>query len=569
MSAADLRRRSRRPSDPARVLFSSVALLGVVVAAVMVTGVVSIGQLNESSRRNFVRDALPATSHAHDLMLSLVNEETGVRGYIVTGNPQNLRPYHEGRRNAPKDLAALAGFAQRDPPLQPLLGRARGEIREIERYFAAEIALAQEGYLGQLRAQVEVDRGQVLFDRFRATAAAIDRETAAFVKRAEHRQNTTYRLFTVILIVVGSAGLLLSGLLLLLGPRRVRRLYADLERGARASLALNRIREGVVLTDDEGSVLYANRAARSAWESPGDDPTAGAASLEDVLRAAEQSLTEPGAEVTIPVATDSGERWISIAAVRSEGGTVYRLRDETEEHELERVRSDFVATASHELRTPIAAVYGAAETLRRTDIELDDATRDQLLAVISSESASLAAIVEQILFAGALDRGSVDLVEDTVVVAKLAESVAASAASKAPANVSISIDAEDPDLALVSDEPRLRQVLANLVENAVKYSPDGGAVEVRLSEGDGCVVVEVEDAGIGIASSDRDRIFEKFYRVDAAMSGGVGGTGLGLYIVRELVTRLGGTVSVASEVGRGSTFRVVLPLRAGQPLLPH
>src|SRR5439155_8504001 len=266
-----------------------------------------------------------------------------------------------------------------------------------------------------------------------------------------------------------------------------------------------------------------------------------------VLRAAEQSLTEPGAEVTIPVATDSGERWISIAAVRSEGGTVYRLRDETEEHELERVRSDFVATASHELRTPIAAVYGAAETLRRTDIELDDATRDQLLAVISSESASLAAIVEQILFAGALDRGSVDLVEDTVVVAKLAESVAASAASKAPANVSISIDAEDPDLSLVSDEPRLRQVLANLVENAVKYSPDGGAVEVRLSEGDGCVVVEVEDAGIGIASSDRDRIFEKFYRVDAAMSGGVGGTGLGLYIVRELVTRLGGTVSVASE----------------------
>jgi signal transduction histidine kinase len=543
--------------DPAGILFASLAVLSFVLIAVLVTSIVSVGRINASSKRTFVQQALPITAHVRGLLLALANEETSVRGYIVTGDPRNLEPYRLGRRQASQELAALQHFEDTRPELRPLLEQARQQIAAIDLYFQDEIRLVRLGYPGQLQAQLKVDHGRVLFNGFGRTAAAIDARTSAFVREAERNQDATYRLAVIALGALGILGLVLSVGTLALGPSRVRRLYSQVERGARASLALDHVGDAVALVAADDRILYENESARAMFG--GDGPFPSLATLHPRLEAATAAA---GHELTIPVeAADRAERWLSIAAVPFGDGVVYRLRDVTEEHKLEQLRADFVATASHELRTPVAAVYGAAETLRQRRNQLDPPTQGRLLDVITSESKTLAEIVDQILLTNELDAHVVTIARRPVDPVELAGGVVEAAASRAPQNVSISLEADPEELGpVVTDETRLRQILVNLVENAVKYSPGGGDVKVGVRRAQNRISFEVRDQGMGITPEDRERIFEKFYRADPSMSRGVGGTGLGLYIVHELVSRLGGSIEVSSTPGRGSSFRVDFPV---------
>jgi signal transduction histidine kinase len=545
--------------DPAGIFFASLAVLSFVLIAVLVTAIVSVGRINASSKRTFVQQALPISGHVRGLLVAVANEETSVRGYSISGDPRNLEPYQRGRQQATQELAALQRFEETHPELRPLLERASRQIAAIDGYFQDEIALVRAGYPGQLQAQLKVDQGRVLFNGFGRTAAAIDARTAAFVRAAEHSQDTTYRVAVIALGALGLFGLVLSVGMLTLGPSRVRRLYSAVERGARASLALDHVGDAVTLVAADDRVLYDNEAARAMFGA--DRPFPPLAALRERL---EEAAETPGHELTVPVeASDGAERWLSIAAVPFDDGVVYRLRDVTEEHKLEQLRSDFVATASHELRTPVAAVYGAAETLRSRGEQLDQTTQGRLLDVITSESTTLAEIVDQILLTNELDAHVVTIARRPVDPVELAGGVVEAAASRAPNNVSISLEADTVDVGpVVTDETRLRQILVNLVENAVKYSPGGGTVKVGVHRAPDRISFEVRDQGMGITPEDRERIFEKFYRADPSMSRGVGGTGLGLYIVHELVSRLGGRIEVSSSPGRGSSFRVDFPVEA-------
>jgi two-component system, OmpR family, phosphate regulon sensor histidine kinase PhoR len=235
----------------------------------------------------------------------------------------------------------------------------------------------------------------------------------------------------------------------------------------------------------------------------------------------------------------------------------------TEERALERARSDFVATASHELRTPLAAVYGAVRTLRRTDVDLSAEQRETFLQMIESEAERLTAIVSQILLAGQLEEGRVDLAARACDLRALAASVLESARLRAPARLELRLAADDGPAFALADEDKLRQVLVNLVDNAVKYSPDGGEVTVEVGRTGHRVRVAVRDGGLGIPASEHERIFEKFYRLDPALTRGVGGSGLGLYISRELTARMGGSLTVESAPAQGATFVLELPASPG------
>jgi two-component system phosphate regulon sensor histidine kinase PhoR len=227
------------------------------------------------------------------------------------------------------------------------------------------------------------------------------------------------------------------------------------------------------------------------------------------------------------------------------------------------MRSDFVATVSHELRTPLAAIYGAAVTLRRGDLELSEEMRDRLLDIVADESDRLAQIVNDVLLASHLDSGQLQLNMQTVDAAKLTSNVVEAARAHLPEGITLSVDAPKR-LRVTADEQQLRQVLVNLVENAVKYSPDGGPVAVRLTQEERAIRWTVSDEGLGIPAADRRRVFEKFFRLDPNMTRGIGGTGLGLYICRELIHRLDGRIWVESNNGRGSRFVVELP-RSTEP----
>ncbi len=344
------------------------------------------------------------------------------------------------------------------------------------------------------------------------------------------------------------------------------RLFREAERGANAAQALAYIADGVVLLDRAGLVLHWNPAAAAITGVAVEDALG--RPIGEVLPSWEAltshvPLVAPGGaarRVTVPLGLTGRERWVAVSGVDFGQGTVYALRDMTEEYALEKTRSDFVATASHELRTPLAAVYGAVRTLRRGDVQLSDDDRGQFLEMIESEATRLATIVDQILLAGQLDAGVVEVEAEECDPAEIAAGVVESAATHAPEDISLAVDANGAPR-IVGDESKLRQVLANLVDNAVKYSPDGGRVEIRLSRDNGRCLIAVADEGLGIPADEQDRIFEKFYRLDPQQTHGVGGSGLGLYICRELVERMSGTLTVVSEPGRGSTFMVELPLR--------
>jgi signal transduction histidine kinase len=180
--------------------------------------------------------------------------------------------------------------------------------------------------------------------------------------------------------------------------------------------------------------------------------------------------------------------------------------------------------------------------------------------MIDHEAERLSGIVSQILLAGQLDAGRIDLAIDRFDPVELTKSVVDSAELHLPSGIELRVDAPE-DLPLVSGDPnQLRQVISNLVDNAIKYSPQGGDVELRLGRNGEFARIEVKDSGLGIPTDEHNRIFEKFYRLDPALTRGVNGTGLGLYISKELVERMNGRISVRSEPGRGSTFVVEVPL---------
>jgi two-component system phosphate regulon sensor histidine kinase PhoR len=345
------------------------------------------------------------------------------------------------------------------------------------------------------------------------------------------------------------------------------RLYREVERRAEAALALAYVGDGVVLLDRDGRVRFWNSAAAAITgvreaDAVGRHPAEVLPSWEELTRLAELAdadAPQRARPVTLPLETAAGERWVAVTGVEFDEGVVYALRDVTDEQVFERTRSDFVATASHELRTPLAAVYGAARTLRRTDIDIPAEQQERFLDIIVSETERLTAIVSQILLAGQLEDGRVDVTPSATDLESLVESVLTSIRVRAPEHIELSLDRNGVPAVALADEDKLRQVLVNLLDNAIKYSPDGGKVAVELAGGAGRVRLSVRDQGLGIPPGEHERIFEKFYRLDPALTRGVGGSGLGLFISRELVSRMGGSLTVRSRSGDGATFVVDLP----------
>jgi signal transduction histidine kinase len=237
---------------------------------------------------------------------------------------------------------------------------------------------------------------------------------------------------------------------------------------------------------------------------------------------------------------------------RSVQNSLDRLR------ELDRLKDEFVAVASHELRTPLAAVYGAAITLRQQD--LDTKGRDAMLDLIFHQSDRLARIVNDVLWASQLESGRLGTTIEKCDGVELADEVLVEARARLPDGASLELVASGPVPAVEADAEKLRRVLVNLVDNAVKYSPEGGRIRVEIEPAHGHVRFAVQDEGLGIPDSEQERIFDKFHRLDPNLQRGVSGTGLGLYICRELVLQMNGRIWVESKLGAGSTFSFELPV---------
>ena len=365
-------------------------------------------------------------------------------------------------------------------------------------------------------------------------------------------------LFDSVVVVLVLASLL--GLVAMAVARQTQAEQAVQER-VRSQRLLEELPSAVLLIASS-ALIYANRAARELFAMPEDAEQVDFADTGfEALVGAVEEAGEVGRPIDLEL--ERGDRTYTARASKLDPDQVVLvIRDITRIRRLDAVRRDFVVNASHELKTPVAGIQALAESLALA-LRHDPSRATRMVYRIEHEAGRLARLVRDLLDLARLEEPETVQQRRRVNVADV---VRAQVERMVPiaAERDITIDADLPSLAVVVALPEdIRSIVTNLLENAVRYNRDGGTVTVALRRAGDHVTLEVTDTGDGIPEQDRDRVFERFYRVDKARSRAAGGTGLGLSLVRHATERHGGTVSLHSEVGVGSTFRVELPVAAG------
>jgi two-component system phosphate regulon sensor histidine kinase PhoR len=337
----------------------------------------------------------------------------------------------------------------------------------------------------------------------------------------------------------------------------------------RSSAILSSMIEGVAVISGDERILFSNGAFSRILGL--DDlreiegrPLLEVARQSDLLAAIKMALSGQEQVTSEIVVGTVRPRSFAVTAApvqaSSHKGAVLVLHEITDLRRLERVRQDFVANVSHEFRTPLTAIQGFAETLLSGALD-EPSNRRRFVEIIREHASRLARLTEDLLKLSRIEAGQLKLEFRPVSVTQLIESCVETAHLKAvPRQLELNVHVPEGLPPVRGDANSLQEVLQNLLDNALQYTPAGGKIDVFAASSDGRVVVTVSDTGIGIPQVEQERIFERFYRVDAARSREAGGTGLGLSIARHIMEAHGGRLWVESAVGEGSRFHFSIPV---------
>ena len=337
----------------------------------------------------------------------------------------------------------------------------------------------------------------------------------------------------------------------------------------KVSLILDCMDEGLILLDEDGKVLAINRAARTLFGFPEGEQEDGALLLTRSRRLREaihdcqekhssimldvDALTEDARSLRLFVSPVSGRQYEGQPV-----GTSILVSDVTELKKAEGIRSEFTANVSHELKTPLTSIKGFTDMLS-SGMVTSPADQKRFITMIGVEVDRLIDLINDILKLSELESVAIDQTEERSAVLDAAHDTASLLEPSAKAaGVTLAVEGESVTVGVPMS--RLKELLFNLMGNGIKYSENGGTVTTRVRVEDGKAVISVEDHGIGIPEEDQSRVFERFYRVEKGRARKNGGTGLGLAIVKHITQLYGGTVGLESQVGKGSTFTVILPI---------
>jgi len=336
------------------------------------------------------------------------------------------------------------------------------------------------------------------------------------------------------------------------------------------SSILNSMTDGVLTVDETGRILMTNPPGRKMLRhlQEGPEPADGESDRLPVpLLSYFQRVLETGNEQAGDVSAN-GRTWSVVmtplyreAVHNGLRGAVAVLRDVTEERKLDKLRNDFVANISHELKTPIAMMQGYSEAIL-DGVAKDEEEKKALTRIIHDEALRMGKLVNELLDMARIQSGQLKLqIQEVDLVGICAHVLNKFEKMAEESHVRLSLEQETPIPFVAADADRIEQVLTNLVDNALRHTSDGGAITVRLRKLKDEVLLEVEDTGTGIPTEDLPFIFERFYKTDKARTRGKTGTGLGLAIVKNIVEAHGGMITAKSQVGKGTTFSIVLPVK--------
>lgn len=334
---------------------------------------------------------------------------------------------------------------------------------------------------------------------------------------------------------------------------------------ARLRAMLDAMVEAVLVADREGRVVLTNAAfARLTEGDPIGRRVIEAVRSPELHEAVERAIQGAGGRVQVDIATARAPRTLraTISPLPEGKGAIAVLHDVTELERANAIRRDFVANASHELRTPLTSIRGFAETLQSGALD-DPKIARRFVSSIVENSVRLSRLVDDLLELSRSESPNVQYELEPVSIAEVATKVLRALEAQAlEKKVELALEEPEGPVWARAELRALEHVIVNLVDNGIKYTPSGGRVVVRASKTDELAILEVEDNGQGIGAEHLPRIFERFYRVDPGRARQQGGTGLGLAIVKHLVLKMDGEITVQSRMGRGTAFRVELPLVA-------
>ena len=352
------------------------------------------------------------------------------------------------------------------------------------------------------------------------------------------------------------------------------------ERASGTETIVTAMQEGLLVVDTNQRIRLANRAFRELFRLPNKVPHL---PLLEVLRNPEidrltKQVLETGQphrrEFTISDQANGAPRFMELSAVPTVNdsggltGAAILFHDITQLKQADEIRRDFVANVSHELRTPLSILRGYVETLL-DDPELSAGELNRILEVMKRHSDRLTALTDDLLSLARLESAKIDLHIEEVGVRELFASIARDWGKRiAEKRLSLDVSVSQSVSVMRADATRLQEILYNLLDNALKYSREGGTIRLEATRRGEDVVISVTDNGIGIPEADLPRIFERFYRADKARSREMGGTGLGLSIVKHIAQMHGGRVEAESVLGQGTTVRVILPVQPASETAP-
>jgi PAS domain S-box-containing protein len=543
--------------------------------ALLMLVVISIASYQSTRRSIETGRAVAHTREVLEKLTSLLTQmnsaESGVLGYIITGEERSLEPFRAAGALIDEELRVLRRLTADD-------ARQQARLDILEPLMEARLVLLTEMVALRSSAGFEAARQLVLMDKDRGFMGAIRRLVGEGIREEEEllqrRHEEAARTARHAMLIIGVANCL-AFVLVAIATWIISR---DIAARKQAEAALRKSEElyhtlaknfpnGAVLLFDhdlrytiaDGAGLATIGLSKEALEGKtiGEIfPPDLCALLEPRYRAALE-----GATSCIEVPFANRVYLVDILPVKNEQGTIFAgmvmAQDITQRKEVERLKDEFIATVSHELRTPLTSLRGFAELMLEREFPLDK--RRRFLSIIHGETVRLTNLINDFLDLQRMEAGRQVYRRKRVdLLSALRESLAVFQVEGALHT--LRVDAPESLPAVDADHDRLRQVLSNLLSNAIKFSPDGGTVTIGARLEATQVVVWVADQGVGIPPEALSRLFSKFFRVDAGQMRHIGGTGLGLALVKEIVEAHQGRVWVESEPNRGSTFYFTLPL---------